>query len=155
MCSWIAGPACSSDPPQSDAAAPDTGVDEASDEAGNCMPTCTSDANTLVLSFADHPELMNVGGSALVEDPRFQDPVCGQDFVMVAQATAGNYVAVSGSCTHSCCTVSFNKTAQRFDCPCHGSRFNLQGKVILGPAALPLKSLNVCADDCAVYVQLK
>lgn len=126
------------------------------DEGGVCppSPSCAVDDNTLVLAFADHPELQNVNGSALVEDPRFKDPVCGQDFVMVARAASG-FVAVAGSCTHSCCTVSFNKTAQRFDCPCHGSRFSLAGKVQLGPASTALKSLTVCADDCAVYVQLK
>jgi Rieske Fe-S protein len=154
VCSTIAGPACSSGelPPPTDAgtdAAPDT-----MDDAPSCPPMCTVDDNTLVLSFVDHPELSNPGGSALVEDPRYKDPSCFQDFVVVANANAG-YVAVSGSCTHSCCTVSFNKTAQRFECPCHGSRFSIAGKVLLGPAGSPLQSLSVCADDCAVYVQLK
>lgn len=141
----------STESPPNDASNKDTGPD-AGEDAPACAPTCTADDKTVVLSFADHPELANVGGSVKLEDPRYKDPVCGLDFIMVAQPTAGNYIALAGACTHSCCTISFNKTF--FSCPCHGSRFNLAGKVTTGPATQALQLLSVCADDCAVYVQL-
>jgi Rieske Fe-S protein len=155
VCSYVAGPACSSElAPKKDA-----GVDaltDVIDEPPVCPPSsCGTDESTLVLTFADHPELANVGGSALVEDPRYKDPTCFQDFVLVVAHANAGYVAVGGSCTHSCCTVSFSKAAQRFECPCHGSQFSVAGKLLLGPADTPLQSLAVCADDCAVYVQLK
>ena len=40
--------------------------------------------------------------------------------------------AVSSVCTHLGCIV--NAAEEGFQCPCHGSRFNKQGKVIAGPA---------------------
>ena len=46
----------------------------------------------------------------------------------------GNKHIVYNKCPHMKCTLLFNESEQTWDCPCHGSRFNLDGKVIIGPA---------------------
>lgn len=51
----------------------------------------------------------------------------------------GSVSAVSARCTHLGCIVSFNKAEKSWDCPCHGSRFDLDGKVITGPALRDLE----------------
>ncbi len=48
--------------------------------------------------------------------------------------------ALDPVCTHLGCIVGFNGKAKRIDCPCHGSKYDLDGKVIHGPAAKPLKT---------------
>lgn len=46
----------------------------------------------------------------------------------------GLLTIVSAKCTHLGCTVSWNNDEKSWDCPCHGSRFTPEGKVINGPA---------------------
>jgi glycine/D-amino acid oxidase-like deaminating enzyme/nitrite reductase/ring-hydroxylating ferredoxin subunit len=51
--------------------------------------------------------------------------------------------AVSAICTHQGCQVAFNPTECSWDCPCHGSRFDIDGGVLDGPAKQPLEKLPV------------
>jgi glycine/D-amino acid oxidase-like deaminating enzyme/nitrite reductase/ring-hydroxylating ferredoxin subunit len=47
--------------------------------------------------------------------------------------------AVSAICTHMGCVVQFNSFERCWDCPCHGSQFDVDGQVLAGPAKQPLK----------------
>ncbi len=58
---------------------------------------------------------------------------------VVIRSTSG-FSALSLVCTHLGCTVESKQDG--FACPCHGSRFDLQGKVTRGPAGKPLNSLR-------------
>ncbi|MBO1269446.1 FAD-dependent oxidoreductase [Arthrobacter cavernae] len=64
--------------------------------------------------------------------------VDGEKTAIYADA-AGQLRAVSAVCTHLGCTVEFNPAEATWDCPCHGSRFTTDGKVIQGPATRDLQ----------------
>jgi cytochrome b6-f complex iron-sulfur subunit len=49
---------------------------------------------------------------------------------------AEGFYAVSSVCTHLGCNVK--RAATGFECPCHGSRFDENGRVVHGPAPKPL-----------------
>ena len=51
--------------------------------------------------------------------------------------------AVSATCTHLGCTVRWNGAERSWDCPCHGSRFDVDGNVLVGPAVAPLERVGV------------
>jgi Rieske Fe-S protein len=130
------------------------GGGEGGAEASACTPTCPAGAKVFAVTFADNPELKTVGKGVLVQAPGYADPVCAQNFVIVAQPTAGKFIAFSGSCTHACCSVSFDANGKGFTCPCHGSTYDLNGNVTGGPAPSALPKLEVCFDECGVYVTL-
>lgn len=54
----------------------------------------------------------------------------------------GEVSILSPICPHMGCTVHFNNAEKTWDCPCHGSRFDTEGKVIEGPAFRGLKPID-------------
>ena len=56
-------------------------------------------------------------------------------------------------CTHKQC--SLKKTGQLLLCPCHRSEFDIQGKVLKGPAIKDLQKLVVKEDELRIYIYLK
>jgi glycine/D-amino acid oxidase-like deaminating enzyme/nitrite reductase/ring-hydroxylating ferredoxin subunit len=54
----------------------------------------------------------------------------------------GQLHAVSAKCSHMGCLVGWNENDRTWDCACHGSRFELDGQVLHGPATQPLSSRN-------------
>jgi glycine/D-amino acid oxidase-like deaminating enzyme/nitrite reductase/ring-hydroxylating ferredoxin subunit len=69
--------------------------------------------------------------------------------VAVARDHQGQVHAVSAICTHLGCVVGFNDGDQTWDCPCHGSRFALDGSVLDGPATEPLAPVAHLGESVA------
>jgi hypothetical protein len=55
----------------------------------------------------------------------------------------GELHAINPMCTHMKCSVAWNNAEQTWDCPCHGSRFSVEGKVLTGPADHDLEKIEV------------
>lgn len=45
-------------------------------------------------------------------------------------------------CPHMGCTLRFNDAEKTWDCPCHSSRFQVNGSILSGPATQPLHLFN-------------
>ncbi len=45
-------------------------------------------------------------------------------------------------CTHAKCIVNWNATERTWDCPCHGARYDIDGKVLTGPATKDLEQIQ-------------
>jgi Rieske Fe-S protein len=73
------------------------------------------------------------------------------DKVVVTQPTAGVFKGFSSTCTHKGCTV--DKIADgTIDCPCHGSKFNLDGSVAKGPAQKPLEVQAIAVEGDSIVL---
>jgi glycine/D-amino acid oxidase-like deaminating enzyme/nitrite reductase/ring-hydroxylating ferredoxin subunit len=55
--------------------------------------------------------------------------------------------AYSAVCPHLGCVVQWNSSEHSFDCPCHGSRFTCEGKVVNGPARSDLKKVDLNQNE--------
>jgi len=62
-----------------------------------------------------------------------------------------NY-GLNAVCTHLGCVVPWNKAENKFKCPCHGSQYNNEGKVIRGPAPLSLALAHANINEADVVV---
>lgn len=60
----------------------------------------------------------------------------------VVRDAAGQVTAVDPTCTHLGCIVAWNPAERTWDCPCHGSRFTADGRVIHAPAVKDLRRIE-------------
>lgn len=62
--------------------------------------------------------------------------------VAAARDEGGAAHVLSARCTHLGCIVQWNSAESSWDCPCHASRFGIDGTVLEGPASRPLKRVD-------------
>ncbi|MBC3190783.1 Rieske (2Fe-2S) protein [Pseudonocardia sp. C8] len=94
------------------------------------------------------------GAPGTVLGPASEVPVGGGKIyseaqIVVTQPAAGQFTGLSTICTHAGCTV--NAVADgAIVCPCHQSRFGLDGAVVQGPATQPLPQRPVTVADGSI-----
>ena len=119
----------------------DAGPDGAPGDAAQPI-TAMCGANVCIdLTNPAAARLLTVGGTQVI--------IAGAARLIVLRQSATSFVVLSDICTHAGCAVGFNATLDQMTCPCHGSRFNLQGVAVRGPATLPLKSYMTTFDETA------
>lgn len=66
--------------------------------------------------------------------------------------TEAGFLAMSAICTHLSCVVNWNEMLKKFECPCHGAKFNQNGEVLEGPPPRPLNlyKLQIVAGNVVV-----
>ena len=69
-----------------------------------------------------------------VENVEFDNPQVKMNDDNVEIIIDGTTKKLSRRCPHAGCNVNYDKDSNQFICPCHQSRFDLQGKVLQGPA---------------------
>ncbi|MFM1842117.1 MAG: hypothetical protein RLZZ490_853 [Cyanobacteriota bacterium] len=84
----------------------------------------------------------NVGDRVLAQGLK-GDPTY---IVVQGDETIANY-GINAVCTHLGCVVPWNASENKFMCPCHGSQYNAEGKVVRGPAPLSLALAHATVTD--------
>ena len=87
------------------------------------------------------PETLKAGEGAVMK-------VDGKN-VAAYRDEAGALHLRSAVCSHMGCLVGWNATDRTWDCPCHGSRFELDGTVLHGPAVTPARRRSTRKDQAA------
>ncbi len=92
----------------------------------------SSKENVVTVPLASLPDLSIPDSYAKVYVDQLPNPI------LLFQRQDGSFAAVSSTCSHSGCEVK--KRRSGFECPCHGSEYDLSGTVTRGPAS---ESLDV------------
>lgn len=100
----------------------------------------------LTVNLEHYPNLGEEGGTAQISVEELERPL------IVTQSKRQVFHALDSQCTHQGCEVE--ATMPTLDCPCHGSRFKLDGRVEEGPAERPLKSFPVRREDDVLVIEL-
>jgi glycine/D-amino acid oxidase-like deaminating enzyme/nitrite reductase/ring-hydroxylating ferredoxin subunit len=65
------------------------------------------------------------------------------DQLAIYKDEAGSIHALNPTCPHAKCTVKWNSAERSWDCPCHGSRFSVDGELLTGPSTHDLKKVDL------------
>ena len=68
--------------------------------------------------------------------------------------TGSSVTALSSTCTHLGCRVSWDAEAKQLKCPCHGGAYDATGAVVGGPPPSPLATIATRIEDERVLVQI-
>jgi Rieske Fe-S protein len=110
--------------------------------SGGVFPAAQSGKVTFTVQQL--PALAALGGSVTGHAAGVPFPL------LVLRSSPSQMLAYDARCPHLGCAV---RGAQKLViCPCHGSLFNLDGSVKLGPATRPLTLLKVAFDGTTVVV---
>lgn len=96
------------------------------------------------LALRNYPALAEPGGGLKLQPRGAANPL------YVVSQDDGTVAALSPVCTHLHCIVDLGR--ETLICPCHGSTYDRAGRVLKGPAELPLKRFPTSVSDDGVLV---
>ena len=97
-------------------------------------------AEPFMIALSEYPELKREGGVVILPSD-----VTGHEHGVIVRRLEQNYDAMSAECNHRSCNVELE--SEEFVCPCHGSRFGIDGTLKEGPATSDLLALRVVEQD--------
>lgn len=106
----------------------------------------TAEEGWVEVRLLDYPALQTPGGHAEVRVPQAL-----LDVVLV-HTRPGCFVALWRICTHGDCAVDWLPSEGVMECPCHGSRFALDGAVLQGPAQRALTTFTAVRQNESVFI---
>jgi cytochrome b6-f complex iron-sulfur subunit len=111
----------------------------------NITQYAVEDSN-LIIDLGRHPKLKEVGGSETFQADKRR--------IIVLHPDEKNYKAFENKCTHLGGQVSYRHKDGFMQCALHGSRFDIEGRVVKGPAEKPLTELRTSLDKDQLTVYL-
>lgn len=124
----------------------------ASPETPETETSTPPDESTVVINTASALAVgtltdLDAQGSLVVEDPE-------KVIVIRDPSNADGVIALTANCNHQNCTVDWDSASSQFVCPCHQSKFAIDGTIEQGPATQPLRVLSAVIDGDTVQVSL-
>lgn len=110
---------------------------------GGGLPALTKAGDQV--TFKGWLETHQVGSRELVQGPKGD-----AYYLIVEEGGKLRDYSIGAVCTHLGCVVPWNKAANKYLCPCHGSQYDQTGKVVRGPAPLSLAIAKITDNEGVV-----
>lgn len=115
------------------------------------IEACTSIKSTktdfgVAFSLIDFPALQNIDGIA--------ELTIQNNSLIAVRESQNNILVMSQKCSHRGCSLFTQSDGRGFECPCHGSSFDLKGNVTRGPALRSLEKRTVVFNVAAGTFQV-
>ena len=69
------------------------------------------------------------------------------DSIAMYRDETGKVHAINPVCPHAKCVVGWNSAEKSWDCPCHGSRFSVDGELLTGPSRSNLEKIELHKEE--------
>jgi len=96
---------------------------------------------TSFLRFTGNSHHQTEPREILLSDLKETGAILHDDLILIIEDREVRQI-FSRRCTHLGCRIQSDAAGEAFECPCHGSRFDLDGRVTRGPAKSNLPALN-------------
>jgi cytochrome b6-f complex iron-sulfur subunit len=107
---------------------------ESAPSAPDSVGAYTGATQKVIIALDDAKDLKKVGGSETLK--------VGDQRILLVRDSAETVLAFSAACTHRQVGLKYDHKNHRLNCPAHGSRFGLDGRVLRGPAKDPLPTYH-------------
>jgi cytochrome b6-f complex iron-sulfur subunit len=115
-----------------------------------------------ILRYLVPPKLPDLGGDAVLAARVAElKPNTAKTFRfgtrpgLLVETAAGEYRAMSATCTHLGCTVQYRPDLREIWCACHNGMYDLNGRNISGPPPRPLEAFEVQVRGDDIFVRRK
>ena len=113
-----------------------------------------------IIRYLVPPKTLDLGGDSVVAAKTGElKPNSGKIFKfgnrpgLLVRTVAGDYRAMSATCTHLSCTVQYRDDLREVWCACHNGKYNLDGRNISGPPPRPLEAYEVQVRGDEIFVR--
>lgn len=114
-----------------------------------------SDENAGFTEVGDFSQLKTGKPTEVLYDRKYVDgwkKVTQKTSAWLVKTDEHTVVAFNPACTHLACAYHWDDGKTQFVCPCHDSRFSIEGKVLGGPAPRPLDRYIAKVQDGKVLI---
>ena len=122
-----------------------------SDTSSSSSSTPTSAATPEIDSTPDAEGFVAVGTNQELTDKGY---LYDKQLEVIVVSSSGAVAALNPACTHKGCDVEWKGDSGELVCPCHGSKFGVDGGVLAGPANAPLPVYESKQEGDLIKVKL-
>lgn len=115
-----------------------------------------------IMRYFVPPKVADVGGDAVLAAKTSDlKPNTAKTFRfgtrpgLLIEIAAGEYRAMSATCTHLGCTVQYRPDLREVWCACHNGMYDLNGRNVSGPPPRPLETFDVQVRGEDIFVRRK